>query len=264
MKFRQIPEGEVRLHRLLERTENLLRDSVPDGEVQEVTPISGEALSWYARLRSLFSAARLLIREGYPEEASILARSLFEGSLKLELLADVRERERERLVLGAVNAGLDRFIGIFHDDNIALGLGDGLTADERERIETRRRQIAARQRRLGLGRLARFPDDKTLAIRFDRREEYQGLRLSSEVTHGSHLAQATRSRHPNLGEVAVFHRNYDLRMLVGVGSFAALAALRATIALSTWLPFVSGAGVSELVDEIDGFDREVTNSTDQG
>jgi hypothetical protein len=78
--------------------------------------------------------------------------------LELELLADVGETDRERLVLGAVNAAVDRFIGIFHDDNMALGLGEGLTPEERERIEQRRRQIAARQRRLGLGKLARFPD----------------------------------------------------------------------------------------------------------
>jgi Family of unknown function (DUF5677) len=245
---RQLPDGELKLRAYIQQVEQELLGAIPDAKWQLTTPVGGEVLSWFSRVRSLFSGIRLLLEAGFPEEAMILARSLFEASLRFELLAAEDEVGRERLVLGEVNAGLARAISIFDAQKVALGLGEGLSLEQQGAIHGRRDQIARRQKRLALGKLARFPDAKSLARRFGRLEEYLAFLLAHETTHGSHLAQATRSKYPASDTIAVYHSNFDLAMLTGVGTFSALAALRALEAVQTIFGFAA-TRTADLIDE---------------
>jgi hypothetical protein len=49
---------------LMTRAEKVLLAAVPDGAMQPVSPVVGEVLAWFERLRSLFSSVRCLLREG--------------------------------------------------------------------------------------------------------------------------------------------------------------------------------------------------------
>jgi hypothetical protein len=212
-----LPDAELKLRDFLRRTGDLLRAAVPDGVMQDVSPPVGEILSWYGRVRSVFTGARLLIESGYPEESMVLARSMFETSLRLEHLAVVDELMRERLILNEMNLALDRFYGIYHLDAVAFGLSDGLSESDQTTLMRRRRQIASRQARLRLGRLERFPDYKVLARRLKRLHVYQGYRHATEIAHGSPMAQATRTRYPEPNAIAVYDRNDDPEMLIAAG-----------------------------------------------
>ena len=67
-----------------------------------------DTLALHARCRSLFAAGRLLIERGYAEEASILAGSLFESSLRLEYVASQGPVEREALLIQRRIDGISR------------------------------------------------------------------------------------------------------------------------------------------------------------
>lgn len=155
---------------------------------------------------------------------------------------------RERLGLGELRAAMKDRLQLFHTEPVALGFDEGLSAEELEQIEVHLRQIEARTARLSLGRLRRFPGEKDLARKLSRLNEYLNFRYAHHLAHGSPLAQATRTRYPAKNEVAVFHQNRKVSLLVGVGTFAALTALRAQAAVGTILEFVE-SDVDALIDE---------------
>jgi hypothetical protein len=214
------------------RVERQLLAVPPSGQFVEVSPITGEILSWYARTRSLFAATRLLLDAGYPEEAMILTRSVFEASLRLEYLAGESDSGRSALVLREITRSVEAFRRL---DQERRRLRPDPDKDKRvdSMINARLKAVQRAQERLGIPRLRRFPGDKDLARTLGHLDSYFGSRLASEVTHGGHLAQATRM-HAAKDELRVFHRNTDARFIAGVGVAAAEAALyaqRAVVAI---------------------------------
>jgi hypothetical protein len=248
MTVRRKSRVETELWDYLGRVGRALQGAVPDGEWQEMSPPHADALSSFGRIRSVFAAIQILLEAGFPEEAAILARSLFESSLRLEKLANETETERERLILGEVRAATSDAIKLYDIEPRALGTGPGMTPEELAVLEERLVQIERRRTRLNLGRLRRFPGEKDMAKELGRLNEYLNLRIAHHITHGSPLAQATRTRYPGHNEVAVHHRNTDIRMLNGVGTFAAVSALRAQAAVGSFLEFVR-SDVGDLLEE---------------
>jgi hypothetical protein len=223
----------LRVGQFLERVESQLLALPPPGEFRDVSPITGEILAWYARSRSLFSAIRILLKAGYPEEAMILARSLFEASLRFEYLAANDETNRAALVLGEVSRAIEAFRYLdLQRREIKPDSANDAAVDRA--IDERSRMIQRAQKRFRVERLRRFPGDQALARRFGHLDSYHGSRIASEFTHGGHLAQASRTRRGD-GEVRVFHRSDDPRLAAGVGTLAAEAALYSQRALATIL-----------------------------
>jgi hypothetical protein len=245
---RRRSKPEIALADYLERVEGRLMTALPMGVEFEGSPVEVEILSWFSRVRGLFSSVRLLVARGHPDEALILGRSIFETSLRLEQLASVEEAERERLVLGSINKSIDDAIGLFVHEARSLQPGEELSDEGVQELEKRRGQIQRRQQRLGLGELKRFASDKDLAVRFDRKGEYLSFRVAHHTTHGSPLAQHSRTDVTASGVVRVSHRNLDPKWLIGAGTFAAVCALRSMNAVGTIYPF-DLSGVAELIDE---------------
>ena len=79
--------------------------------------------------------------------------------------------------------------------------------------------------RLGIKKGRKLPSDKDLARDLGRLGEYLDYVTTHEVTHGRVLALATKSRHAG-DTVHVYARTINDVLLVGVGIFAARAALR--------------------------------------
>ena len=72
---------------LLERIEVRVRSSILP-ENFSVTTINGQVLDIYQRCKSLFRSVLILLDNNQPEEALIIARSLFVESLRLMELED--------------------------------------------------------------------------------------------------------------------------------------------------------------------------------
>ncbi len=89
---------------LLDRVAALAAAEIPNLASMEV--IIGWSVDMYVRTKSLFDGLVVLLRANLPEEAMILARSIFEESLRLQqLAADTAEVRRAR-VLGWLNQAL--------------------------------------------------------------------------------------------------------------------------------------------------------------
>lgn len=247
-----------RVANFVERVEARLLAVPPSGEFIEVSPVASEIMSWYARTRSLFSAARFLLDAGYPEEAMILTRSIFETSLRLEYLAAVDETGRAALVLGEISRAMESYRQL---DRQRRMLRPDPEKDQRvdSMIDKRLRELQSAKQRLGISRPRRFPGDKDMAKRFGHLDSYFGSRLASEITHGGHLAQVTRTR-PRKDEIRIFHRNTNAWFIAGVGVAAAEAALHAQCAIASIL----GWDVQEadaLVEECAQLDQALEKAT---
>jgi hypothetical protein len=225
------------------------------GRYLEMTPMQGEAFSIYARCRSLFASLRLLVEAQYPEDAAILGRSLFESSLQLEYLATEDVLGREALLIHRMMDGLVRAENFYGRQGPRLGLGEGLSPTEIEGVARQRQQLLARQRRLKVERLRRFPSMGAIARKLGRNEEYLNYLYFHELTHGSRLALATRSRYPAPNTKQVFTRNDDVGVLAAVGLFGAKAVLRALQAIETMMDW-EASGTPDLLGEVTALDSE--------
>lgn len=240
---------------LLKRTEQHVMARPVSGRYFEMTPIQGEAFSIYARCRSLFASLRLLVEARYPEDGAILGRSLFESSLQLEYLATEDVLGREALLIRRIMDGLVRAENFYGRQVPHVGLGEGLSPTEIEGVERQKRQLLARQRRLKIARLRRFPSVEAIARKLARKEEYLNYLYFHELTHGSKLALATRWRYPAPNTLQVFTRNDDVDVLMAVGLFGAKAVLRALQALEMMMDW-EGSGTPELLAEVTLLDTE--------
>lgn len=101
------------VHDLLSEVSDLLDQARP-ADVIEVPPPDAYVLAIYWRLRSLFAGVRLLVEHHLPEEALILARSLFTGSLWLMKLAKAGD-DRRRIILGWRNEAIEREKGLMQE-----------------------------------------------------------------------------------------------------------------------------------------------------
>jgi hypothetical protein len=133
------------------------------------------AIVLYVRTRRLYRSTTLLLKEGFAEEAGIVARSLFTDSLRLGALADAPGtslREERGLLATAVKFQLE---------------------EEPEPLE---RAIAERERRVERARVRfgvqgkhrAFPSDQNLATRQGRTGDMFLYRWTEEATHGSEPA----------------------------------------------------------------------------
>jgi Family of unknown function (DUF5677) len=225
--MRQWTDEELRMRGYLARVEDHIMARPPSGQVFEASPLLGDALSLYARCRSLFAAIRLLIDQGYPEESMILGRSLVESSLRLEYLAMQPPLVRESLLIQRRVAGLQQFEFLSREHRSHLAVDPGPDPKEVEMLKRQRAQLLSRRTRLGIAKLQRFPSDKDLARELGHLDEYVDYLFAHEITHGSVLSQATRSRSPAPDTLHIYARTGDPDVLVGGGSFAARTALRA-------------------------------------
>jgi hypothetical protein len=108
--------------------------------------------------------------------------------------------------------------------------------------------LHARQERLEIKRTRRFPSPKDLARKLGHLDEYLDYLLASELTHGSTISQATRSRHPAPNTVHIYARSDNEAVLVGAGLFGARAAIRALRACEVIFDWARD-GTQELLDE---------------
>jgi len=245
--LRQWTDEELHFRGYLARVESHLMARPASGEEFDTTPTLGDALAMYTRCRSLFAAIRLLVERGYPEESVILGRSVFETSLQLEYLAGQDGPGRESLLIQRRIDGAKQTEDLI-DQRLHLGLGPGLRPAEADVLATQRRPLHARQERLEIKRTRRFPSPKDLARKLGHLDEYLDYLLASELTHGSTISQATRSRHPAPNTVHIYARSDNEAVLVGAGLFGARAALRTLRACEVIFDWAHD-GTQELLDE---------------
>jgi len=182
-----------------------------------------QIIAMYGRGRSLFEGVCVLIEHDLAEEAMILARSLFETSLRLERLA-AAPAKRVGLMLGWMHDSTTRMIGLARAASkvdVELNLLETVQG-----LDERRRSIRDSATAAGIGKFPKFGDELALSKRFGRLEDHFSFLIGHEMTHGSQFAQSVRTQ--SEGEVlAIYHKQQVARVSRAVVEFAARSLLLA-------------------------------------
>jgi Family of unknown function (DUF5677) len=139
----------------------------------------------HRRIRRAARAVAVLLDANYPHEATVVARSLFEDSLRVGALAQAGPG-RTSLLLGWLAESTSQAERL-------LRLGEELDShDRRERedaLRSRRIRLEEEARRLGVrGQWRRFPNERAMAKAQGLLQEYYHYLYATQVVHGSELA----------------------------------------------------------------------------
>lgn len=139
----------------------------------------------HRRVRRAAVAVHELLQAGLAYEAAIVARSLFEDSLRLGMLHDVGPRRTE-LLLGWMHESTRQAERLLRE---GAGESHQNLVEVQEALKIRRAALEGEARRFGVtGRSQKFPDERTMAARLGRLSEFPSYLLATHVTHGAETA----------------------------------------------------------------------------
>jgi hypothetical protein len=171
---------------LAEKILRIVEESVPKG-VFDVSPARNRhivGMLW--RARRLYEGVLLLLKAQLPEESTILARSLFETSLRLQQLAADPEN-RAALILGWLKGSINEYEGLLKTGK-ASGLDTDISAALAD-LEKQRQELQKDIKSLALSGTQPFLSPKDAAInKYGRKDDYWFYEFSHETVHGSQAA----------------------------------------------------------------------------
>ena len=209
-------------------------DSTPKDGFQVSSPPLRFVVSMYWRTRRLYEATLTLLKARMAEESLIVARSLFEESLRLRQIAE-EVQGRDALILRWVNASIEEKKGL-----LEVGKARGLYSDIQTGMsfleeESRKLQQYARQN--GVQSFKPFLDVKEAASRYGRKEDYWTYEWAHEIVHGSDAAWMFARRQIGDGSLFFNAKTEDDSLLSSIAHFAAVSfadAASATFKILSW------------------------------
>jgi hypothetical protein len=166
----------------LREAEQLATQSVPPGPHNHPA-FDRLVVAVHRRVRRLARAILLTLDAGFPHEAAILGRSLFEDSLRLGVLASADAVTRTGLIASwMVNS-------MSHAETMLREGERGGAFDPAERaavLAERRTRIELAAKQYGVkGKWPRFGSEAQMAKQLNRRDELRSYLFASQVTHGA-------------------------------------------------------------------------------
>ena len=213
----------------------LVDRSVPE-EAVEVPVIHGYIAGMFWRARRLYEGVLLLVRAHLPEESAILARSLFDDSMRLQQL-EAEPAHRTALVLRWAKDSIAEERGLLMSA-VQCGL-DTDVSPMLTRLDERLREIGVYAKRHNVKKARAFQQVKDAAFRFGRKEDYWTYEWAHEAVHGTDIVWMHARVAPTEGS-AMFHgKTSDPGTLATSMQFAARSmadAASATFAIFEWMP----------------------------
>ena len=239
---RESPRVELLAH--AEKLLSLVENGLPKGEFTVHTSAHTHIVSMFCRARRLYAGALVLLKAELPEEAAILARTLFQISLHLREL-ETDPQNRFALVFGWINRSINDEFGLLKTCAPQPGLDEALAAVEKRRKENNENAAA-----LGVSFLT-FLETKIAAKKFGRSGDILIYEWAHESVHCSDAPRMFAIQKPAGDPTAIYAKTGNLMALSYFAHFAAksmVAAAQATCAILGWaLP----AGVEQTVSDIE-------------
>ena len=204
-------------------------------------------LGFYWQARSLHKSIAILLDADFPDEALLVARSLFIESLRLQELA-VSEPRRAELVLAWANDSLQRRKKMLREAN-HVGLVDDFEAKMNALREEETRQQKY-QRDQGVEKLRDFMDPRVAVKKFGRDEDYFAYELAHQMVHGSSVAHISRSKRLWGDVLGLFSIDAGVYATATVVVFAGRSTLLACRSACTIFGWREPPQVSELLAEV--------------
>ncbi|NKB88812.1 MAG: hypothetical protein GKS06_11400 [Acidobacteria bacterium] len=206
------------------------------GEQSRKHRMSHDHYRWVTRMfwrsRRLYEAILFLLDAAQPEEAAILARSLFEDSMRLMELAE-DENKRDARIIWWMNDSIQRAFNLQRGDP-AFEVEDRLILSRHE-LEGRRAGLQRYAAYHGVTKYERFSSPKDAATRFDRKMSYSLYMWAHQATHGNDAVWGVAAvKRPEGGEL-LNAKTADVLWLKMVANFAIQAVFDAMIAAASVL-----------------------------
>lgn len=140
----------------------------------------------------MFGAVRVLLDNGFVQEAAMFCRPMFVHSLALAEIAAADEKRRISLVVGRQLDAIADIEGIFRE---MQARGDEQVVKNLEHMAERRRRVEKYARRHDASTKHWDPEDhvKAMADKHGRGGEYPSYRMTSHFVHGSAAITGHRS-----------------------------------------------------------------------
>jgi hypothetical protein len=225
-----------------------LAGGLGDGQVIERPRHDLEVMALFDRSRSTLGAVRLLLLNNFVHEAVLLCRPLFTESLMLAELAGATSKRRAELVVGWMMSSLADLRGVLLEAKVR-----GEEVDEElAALETRSAAITRYADRHGVSTKAWRPNEKQLADKHGRGNEYGAFRLTHHFVHGSAMAVSQRYS-KGAGDVAFIGGEAASLTIWAddTGLFASLSLLQACKAICEILEWPVPEQVSLLLKRVD-------------
>jgi len=209
------------------------------GEQSRKHPTPHRHYHWVTRMfwrsRRLYEAILFLLDVAQPEEAAVLARSLFEDSMRLMEL-DEDEGKRDARIIWWMNDSIQRSFNLQKEQ--AQCLVDDDLVPSVEQLEKERASLQKYAARHGVTRYEKFSSPKGAAFRFDRRDYYSYYAWAHQATHGNEgfwfVASMKRAR----GSELLRAKTTDALTLNAVSQFATQAMFDSMTSASSILGWI--------------------------
>lgn len=189
---------------LMARVLASLEEATPKEEA-ELKVLDHPILQMYMRSRSLYEGTHILIEARLAEEALVLARSLYEESLRLMHLAKEGERRWSYTARWLMDA-IDHKRGLVREG--PLPRDQEKEKEFLRQLDDEETKLRGAKQRLGVVTEMRFTSVENLATIHNRNDDLWTYKLSHRMTHGSPIAQSFRSIKPASQDQEEPHRLY--------------------------------------------------------
>lgn len=204
-------------------------------------------LGMFWRSVRLYRGILILLKAQLPEEGALLARSLFEESLRLRQLAD-EPANRDALVLGWANDSITERVNLFRTAK-AMELDNDIEASLAS-LEEKRRELDSYRGRHGVGRFLPFLSEKDVAILYGRNDDYWTYALAHEFVHGSDVAWMYGRQNIAPDTVGLFGQTDNPEFRAGITHFAAASLTEAAVATFSILAWPINPDLQQPFSEI--------------
>jgi hypothetical protein len=218
---------------LAESVLQYVRDSPPKlFDVSPATQIHIVGMFW--RAVRLYDGVLTLLKVELPEESAILARSMFETSMRLQQL-EAEPQNRNSLILDWVNYSISQQMKLLQEmkrSGVDTNVNEALA-----KLEENRKENSKYASELGVKRLQSFLSVKDAAVKFNRKDDYLNFQWSHDSVHGNDAAWMFATRTPSMGTVGLYAKTGDPWLLSSFAHFAARSmadSAKALFAIMGW------------------------------
>lgn len=245
---------------LLDRIHKAAAEIAPTAPI-EVRIHDGLVMGMFWRARSLFEGTKILLEHDLADEAMILARSIFEESMRIGQIR-LEGVERAAMAMWWMNRSLRDRIGLMKEAQ-RVGFEEDASGTIRS-LEIQKEKLQGYMARNGITRLKKPLSEKEASHRLDRAKDYWSFQYAHEFVHGSDTAYLYRRQKLENDIYGMFAKNGDIGIALGVAQFAGKALLLAGIDTVEMFGRGSKERFQALIDELDALEpppKSATNAT---
>ena len=222
----------------------------PRGEM-ELDVLYAPVVSLFWRCIKLQKSLLILLEAKFPEEAFVLARSLFDDALILEQMNQAKG-DRAEVIYGWLRNSISEKEGLFREA-FRSRLSDDVS-NELESVVNEREQLEIFARMRGVKKPRPLLTARDAAFNFGRKKDYWSYCLAHEMVHGSDAALSLGRQRDNQGVFQYTLQSDKPWIVAAVSGFSARSLLQVSKATASMLGWDCMELLATVESEVSAFD----------